>query len=558
MLGSKRLTVGVAGVLVAGLLTSAAPPASAAPAAAATRAPTPVGGYARSGSPVAPNVDGLVPTSAGRMHVMSVAAPPASVNLERWAVAPGDQKQVGSCVAWTIGYSMLGYYSVRSGSSRTYAPMYVYSQDHLPYDGGSTSLDAYTILTAQGIAPSTSYPAGDYDWKHAPTAAERAAAAAHTVTAPHYLYNVFGSARPGSAGRTAIETALSEQHPVALGIPVFPAFETLNASHPLLRASSIPAGAHSLGGHMVLVVGYDSTGVTVENQWGTSWGAGGFAKLDWAFVERYSLEASWIYGFSSSLDATAPAQVDAFSTTVRTAGTASAGLAVHWDGTGGYDDMVRHPVTGYVATLTGSDGSLQTAPSTGAGQSSADFAGLAYDTTYTLSVAATNEIGAGAAQTFQFTPSQYGPDGDVSSGPAPGTALPTPAMAPAAPTPATNPGTPVTAWPKVAWTRLGIGWTAPTFTGHRSIDGYRVTIMGKRSGRTVYSHTWSLSSSHRSLTAAFRSAAHHASTTVPKRLPTYVLTVQARNTGGRWSTASITTVTLHWTSSGFSGRATRS
>ncbi|MCU1474250.1 C1 family peptidase [Amnibacterium sp.] len=557
MLVSTRLTLGAAGALVAGLLVSAALPASAVPAATSDSTSTPVGGYARSGSPVAPNVGGLVPASVGRMHALATATLPASVNLEKWAVAPGDQKQVGSCVAWTIGYSMLGYYSVYRGSSRTFAPMYLYSQDHLPNDGGSTSLDAYAILMKQGIAPSTSYREGDYNWTHKPTAAEKAAAVAYTATAPHYLYNVFGSG-PGTAARTAIETALSKKHPVALGIPVFPAFERLTASHSVLRASSIPAGARSLGGHMVLVVGYDSTGVIIENQWGTSWGAGGFAKLDWSFVERYSMEASWIYGFASSVPATPPAQVDGFTTTVENTGTDSADLSVSWDRTGSYEDMLRHPVTGYVATLTGSDGSARTAPSTGASQSSADFTGLGYDTTYTLSVRASNAVGAGAPQVFTFTPSRYGDSGSFLGDPITGSPLPTPAMAPANATPATNPGAPATAWPTLSWTHLGISWTKPPFTGHRAITAYRVRIVGQRSGTTVYSHTWTLSSARRSLTAAFRTAAHHASTTVPKKLPTYIISVQSRNTGGRWSSVSGTTIRLHWTSSGFSGTASRS
>jgi hypothetical protein len=220
--------------------------------------------------------------------------------------------------------------------------------------------------------------------------------------------------------------------------------------------------------------------------------------------------------------------------------------------------MLRHPVTGYTATLTGSDGSVQTAPSTGAGQSSADFTGLGYDTGYTLSVSASNAVGTGAPQVFTFTPNQYGDSGSFFGDPVSGASLPTPAMAPAKATPATNPGAPATAWPKLSWTHLGIGWTKPPFTGHRAIDAYRVVIVGQRSGRTVYSHTWTLSSARRSLTAAFRTAAHHASTTVPKKLPVYVISVQSRNTGGRWSSASVTTIKLHWTSSGFSGSAARS
>ena len=43
----------------------------------------------------------------------------------------------------------------------------------------------------------------------------------------------------------------------------------------------IGKGGRSLGGHAVLLCGYDQTGVFVNNQWGVSWGAKGFAVMPW-------------------------------------------------------------------------------------------------------------------------------------------------------------------------------------------------------------------------------------------------------------------------------------
>lgn len=43
-----------------------------------------------------------------------------------------------------------------------------------------------------------------------------------------------------------------------------------------------------LGGHAVLVVGYNAGGVWVENSWGTGWGTAGFGFLEWqAFHEQF-------------------------------------------------------------------------------------------------------------------------------------------------------------------------------------------------------------------------------------------------------------------------------
>ena len=47
-------------------------------------------------------------------------------------------------------------------------------------------------------------------------------------------------------------------------------------------------GAKSLGGHAVLVVGYNPAGVWVENSWSTDWGQDGFGFIEWpAFRQQF-------------------------------------------------------------------------------------------------------------------------------------------------------------------------------------------------------------------------------------------------------------------------------
>ena len=66
---------------------------------------------------------------------------PASVDLSTYAVPVGHQGSVGSCVAWTIDYAMMGLYSTHDGKAgQPFNPMYTYSQIHLdntPSGGGS-------------------------------------------------------------------------------------------------------------------------------------------------------------------------------------------------------------------------------------------------------------------------------------------------------------------------------------------------------------------------------------------------------------------------------------
>lgn len=56
----------------------------------------------------------------------------------------------------------------------------------------------------------------------------------------------------------------------------------------------IKGGEESIGGHAVLICGYDQMGVYVQNHWGRGWGAKGFAILPWHLYERELSQLCWL------------------------------------------------------------------------------------------------------------------------------------------------------------------------------------------------------------------------------------------------------------------------
>jgi len=225
-------------------------------------------------------------------RVSALTVPPASFDLRKYAVTPGNQGAVGSCVTWAIDYGMLGWYAKFSGhAGAPFAPMYTYSQINGGADNGSSPISALQVALTQGSDTRADYTQGDYDWKSQPTAAEHANAAHYKIKSFTTLF--MGSGQSGSA--TLIKNAISTNHPVAIVMAVRHGFDVLGAS-----ASAVDDDVTSAirGYHEVLAVGYDSAGLIIENSWGTGWANGGFGRLSWRVVLNDVWEGDTIEGFA--------------------------------------------------------------------------------------------------------------------------------------------------------------------------------------------------------------------------------------------------------------------
>lgn len=60
----------------------------------------------------------------------------------------------------------------------------------------------------------------------------------------------------------------------------------------------IQKGRQQLGGHAVLLCGYDQTGVYIQNSWSKRWGSNGFAILPWNLVKQELIYCCFIDGFT--------------------------------------------------------------------------------------------------------------------------------------------------------------------------------------------------------------------------------------------------------------------
>ena len=237
-----------------------------------------------------PHAMGLLPAQPPAVSSAPFASPraaaaalPASVDLTKYAMPVGNQGAVGSCGAWATGYSALGYWVNKQGlPGGALAPMYTYSQVDGGQDNGS-SIEANLYLDEQqGIDDQSDYYQGSYDYADTPNSAELA----HAV---NWKLTGFSGLLLGPAlTQQSIETALAGGDPVVLGIPVYDNFFYVTSANNGLYSGVSGTFA---GDHAVTALGYNSTGVVIENSWGTGWGNAGYATLAWSYVKQYVFDA---------------------------------------------------------------------------------------------------------------------------------------------------------------------------------------------------------------------------------------------------------------------------
>jgi hypothetical protein len=240
---------------------------------------------------------GLVPPKqkvTAKLKIRAQGSLPASVDLRANAPAVGDQGQVGSCVAWSIGYSLSGYYARSIANAGVpYAPLYLYMRTVQGTPGPNTGLSVSAALRNEqneGIDTQADYYQGTTNYSVVPTSSQIANAANYRVTG---WTTLFAGTQSGALAQQAIQQTLADGTPVSISIPVYSAFYSINSMTPYSSVSG-PV----LGYHQVTAYGYDATGLIIRNSWGTRWGSAGDAKLAWSFVNSKVMGAYTVAGIS--------------------------------------------------------------------------------------------------------------------------------------------------------------------------------------------------------------------------------------------------------------------
>lgn len=219
-----------------------------------------------------------------------MATLPAKVDLRPQCPPVYDQGQLGSCTANSIG-GVHEFEQMKQGQKNPFTPsrLFIYYNERVmegtvSEDAGAEIRDGMKSIAAQGVPPEKYWPYNIAKFTKKPTCRAYKAALKHQAL--QYM-------RVGQ-DLNSLKQCLAAGNPIVFGFAVYASFE----SQEVASTGVVPmpqSGEQNLGGHAVVLVGYDdaSQRFIVRNSWGPDWGQAGYFTMPYAYVTNPSLSSDF-------------------------------------------------------------------------------------------------------------------------------------------------------------------------------------------------------------------------------------------------------------------------
>ena len=211
---------------------------------------------------------------------------PKRVDYSSQTLQVGDQGQTGSCVGWSASYLRAWLQRQSTGTSVRYSARFIWfaAKEIDPWplnimfeNSGTKIRDAFKIMKTHGAAPDRLW---HFDEQLPKPAREQ-------LIKREALRNRIGAYYPLTNNDERRQN-LAKVGPFVVGVPVFQNWNRIGTD------GVIPeTGGRQVGGHAMLVVGYDDTRkrFKVQNSWRSSWGDKGYGYISYDWMERHSWSA---------------------------------------------------------------------------------------------------------------------------------------------------------------------------------------------------------------------------------------------------------------------------
>jgi C1A family cysteine protease len=232
---------------------------------------------------------------------VEAAALPANVDLRPHCPPVYDQGQLGSCTG--NGWAGAAEFLLLRQGYQDFAPsrLFIYYNERVldndvPIDAGASISDGAHVVSTQGCPHENLWPYNIATFAEQPP---------QNVFADGLLHRVL-QVQQVSQDLTSMKEVLASGLPIVIGFTVYPSFESTHVD----KTGVVPMPGHherSIGGHCVLVVGYDDSKSTfiIRNSWGTEWGLKGYGTMPYAYLTNPRLSSD--FWMATSIEAPASA-----------------------------------------------------------------------------------------------------------------------------------------------------------------------------------------------------------------------------------------------------------
>lgn len=218
-----------------------------------------------------------------------LATLPASVDLRSQMPPIYDQGQLGSCTANSIGAGVQFLQKKQGIPDFIPSRLFIYYQERLDdgdinQDGGSSIRESAKAVATYGAPPETDWPYDITKFKIKPSDVAYNDATKTKIT--QYLAL--------AQDINQMKSCLASGYPFHVGFTVYTSFESAQVA----QSGVVPmpkSNESVLGGHAVVVVGYDDSSGTwlCRNSWGTNWGMAGYFTFPYAYLTNPNLSSDF-------------------------------------------------------------------------------------------------------------------------------------------------------------------------------------------------------------------------------------------------------------------------
>jgi C1A family cysteine protease len=230
------------------------------------------------------------PDNRDHKYSITYKEQPNIVDLRPYCTPVENQGNLGSCTGQAIA-GAIELLNKRANRSLDASRLFIYYYERLllgtvNYDSGAYIRDGIKASYTYGAPIESLWPYNISKFKVAPSAPAKADALKRKVTSYQRIDNHDGCL-----------DALNNGYPVVVGFNVYSSFETATVARTGIMPYPKLGKERLLGGHAVLLVGYDKDRQVyiARNSWGAGWGERGYFYMPFQVIQNTQMSSDfWI------------------------------------------------------------------------------------------------------------------------------------------------------------------------------------------------------------------------------------------------------------------------